>query len=144
MNCETELDLSWAKYCVLIEHHIDITGLNFMISNTKFYIPVVTFSITNNNKLLKNLKQGFKGTISWNKFRSELTTQLKNNDLDYMIVSKFRSINCFCFFNRSVVKISYKKFFDKHFMLLVEINCFNVLISNEPFFHQNIKKQGTC
>ena len=31
------------------------------------------------------MKQGFKKTISWNKYRSETTTQCKNNNLDQMI-----------------------------------------------------------
>ena len=60
INCEIELDLSWAKDCVLIEHHNKITGVNFMITSTKVYVPVVTFSINDKNKFLKNKKQGFK------------------------------------------------------------------------------------
>ena len=31
-----------------------------MITSTKVYVPVVTFSINDNNKFLKNKKQGFK------------------------------------------------------------------------------------
>ena len=36
-----------------------------MITSIKFYVPVATFSINNNIKLLENMKQGFKRTISW-------------------------------------------------------------------------------
>ena len=32
-----------------------------------------------------DLKQGFKRTISWNKYRPGITTQSKNTTLDYMI-----------------------------------------------------------
>ena len=31
------------------------------------------------------MKQGLKTAISWNKYRSEITTQPKNNNLDFMI-----------------------------------------------------------
>ena len=81
INCEKELDLSCIKDCVLIEHHSKITGATFQINNAKLYVPVVT------------LKQGFKRTISWNKHRSEIITQLKNNDLDYLTDLTFRNIN---------------------------------------------------
>ena len=39
------------------------------------------------------MKQGFKRTISRNKYRSEKTTQTKNNDLDYMIDPTFENVN---------------------------------------------------
>ena len=41
------------------------------------------------------MKQGFKKTISWIEYRSDITTQLKNNNLDYMIDPSFRKINRF-------------------------------------------------
>ena len=50
-------------------------------------------SINDNIKILENIKQGFKITISWNKYRSEITTQPKNNNLDYLIDPTFRNIN---------------------------------------------------
>ena len=51
------------------------TGPTVQINNAKLYIPVVTLSINNNIKFLENIKQGFKRTISWSKYRSEITTQ---------------------------------------------------------------------
>ena len=63
------------------------------ISNIKLYVPVVTLSINDNIKFLQNIKQGFKRTISCKKYRSEITTQSKNNNLDYLIDPTFRSIN---------------------------------------------------
>ena len=64
-----------------------------MITGTKLYVPAVTLSINDNIKFLENIKQGFKRTISWNKYRSEITTQAKSNNLDYLIDSTFRNIN---------------------------------------------------
>ena len=69
------------------------TGATFQINNAKLYLLVVTLSIDNNIKFLENIKQGFKRTISWNKYRSEITTQPKNNNLDYLIDPTFRNIN---------------------------------------------------
>ena len=64
-----------------------------MIISTKFYVLVVTLSIDDNIEFLENLKQGFKRTISWNKYRSEIITQPKNNNLNHTIGSNFRNIN---------------------------------------------------
>ena len=61
------------------------TSAAFQISNDKPYVPVVTLSNNDNIKFLENIKQGFKRTSSWNKYRSEIKTQLKNNNLDYLI-----------------------------------------------------------
>ena len=98
INCEIELHLTWSKYCIISEISItpsidgkprvsppvlavasrQITGATLQINNAKLYVPVVTLSINDNIKFLKNIKQGFKTTISWNKYRSEIATQPKN------------------------------------------------------------------
>ena len=39
------------------------TGLEFKITDTKLYVPVVTSSKENNTKLLEQLKSGFKKSI---------------------------------------------------------------------------------
>ena len=41
----------------------------FSITDTMLYVPVVTLSSEENAKLLKQLKSGFKRTISWNKYQ---------------------------------------------------------------------------
>ena len=46
-------------------------------NNTKLYVLVVILSINDNIKFLENINQGFKRKISWNKYRSEITTQSK-------------------------------------------------------------------
>ena len=49
--------------------------LEFKITGTKFYVPNVTLSKENDIKLLEQLKSGFKRTIKWNKYRSQMTIQ---------------------------------------------------------------------
>ena len=65
------------KNCVLTEEDDQITIISFTITSTKLYVPVVTLSINDNFKFLKSIKQGFKSTISWKKYRYELTAQTK-------------------------------------------------------------------
>ena len=91
-HCNFLRYLDLPKDCVLIEHN-NVTGVNFMITKTKNYVPNVTFSINIKIKYLANLKHGVKRTICWNKYRSEITTQSKNNNLDYLIDPIFRNFD---------------------------------------------------
>ena len=50
------------------------TGVTFQINNVTLYVPVVTLSINDNITFLKNIKPRFKRIISWNKYRSEIST----------------------------------------------------------------------
>ena len=65
IDCEVELDLSWSKNCELVEHNDNMTGIDFKITSTKFYVPFVTLSMNANIKLLEHLKQGFRIAISY-------------------------------------------------------------------------------
>ena len=64
------------------------TGLEFQITGAKWYVPVVTLSTENDKTFLEQLKIGFERTIKWNKYRSEMTNQAKNNNLNYLIDPK--------------------------------------------------------
>ena len=57
INCEVNLILTWSKDCVITNS----TGKGkFAIRETKLYVPVVTLSTKDNEKLLQQLKSGFK------------------------------------------------------------------------------------
>ena len=108
-----------------------------MITSTKIYVPVVNLSIIDNIKLLENAKQRFKRTISWNKYRSEITTQPKNNNLNYLVDPTFRYINrLFVLLFQNGDNDPKRDSFEKYYILLVEIKDFNALINNKPFFDQ--------
>ena len=88
INCEVELILNWSKNCVLADITVRVaqgdnpanvapTGLEFKITDTKLYVPIGTLSKENDIKLLEHLKSGFKRTIKWNKYRSQITIQHK-------------------------------------------------------------------
>ena len=92
INCEVSLTLTWSENCVITskatreadpDADLAVPGINnpsnaiFKIKDTKLYFPVVTLSAENDNKLLEQLKTGFKRTIKWNKYRSEMSNQTK-------------------------------------------------------------------
>ena len=59
------------------------------------YVPVVTLLKKKDIKLLQQLKSGFKITIKWNKYRSQMTIQPQNNNLNYLIDPAFMNVNRF-------------------------------------------------
>ena len=96
INCEVELILTWSKNCALADMTVannPPTGLEFRITDTKLYVPVVTLSKENNIKLLEKLKSGFKKIIKWSKYRSQMTIQTNDNNLNYLIDPTFINVN---------------------------------------------------
>ena len=60
INYEIELDLSWAKDCVLIEQINSVTGVAFVTTSTKLYVLVFTLSINYNIKFWENINKNLK------------------------------------------------------------------------------------
>ena len=71
------------------------TYATFEITDTNLYVPAVTLSTEDDNKLLEQLKTGFKRTIKWNKYRSKMSNQTKTNNLNYLIDPTFTKVNRF-------------------------------------------------
>ena len=71
INCEVNLILRWSKDFFITNSESE--G-KFAITETKFYVPVVTLQTQDNAKLRQQLKSGFKKTINWNKYESNPKT----------------------------------------------------------------------
>ena len=118
------------------------TGLQFQITDTKLYVPVFTLSKESQIKLLEQLKSGFKRTIKWNKYRSQMTVQPQNNNLNYLIDPTFTNVNrlfvlSFPRNNNTDSRYSYSNYY----VPKVKINDFNVLIDGKSFFDLPVKNE---
>ena len=111
----------------------------FKIKDCKLYVPIVTLSAENDNNLLEQLKAGFKRTIKWNKYRSEMSNQTKNNNLNYLIDPTFTNVNRL--FVLTFENEDYRTSFSKYYVPKVEIKNFNVLIDGKPFFEILVKNK---
>ena len=49
-------------------------------------------SAENDKKLLEQLKSGFRITIKWDKYMSQMSNQNKNNNLNYLIDPTFSNV----------------------------------------------------
>ena len=149
INCKITLILSWYKECVLVGRAFrgppaaaanrinSPTDTKFEITDCKLYVPVVTLSAENNNKLLEQLKSGFRRSIKWNKYMSQMSNQNKNNNLNYLIDTTFSNVN-------RLVVLSFENDNDrtsyyKYYLPSVKIKDYNVLIDGNAFFELPIK-----
>ena len=69
INCEINLILTWSENCVIVSLAVRNQGATFAITDTKLYVPALTFSTQDNVNLLDQLKSGFKRTLNWNKYQ---------------------------------------------------------------------------
>ena len=94
INCKIRVVLTWSENCVLtrksardanyesdpVEYRVGHpANATFQITDTKLHVSVVTLSAEDN---IEQLKSGFKRTIKWDKYRSEMTKLTKTNNLN--------------------------------------------------------------
>ena len=70
-------------------------------------------------KLLEQLISGFKRTVMWNKYRSQMISQPQNNNLNYLIDPTFTKVNGL--FVMSFIRNAGRDFFFTLFLSHVEI-----------------------
>ena len=122
------------------------SGGTFKLTDTKLYVPVVTLSKENNIKLLEKLKSGFKKNIKWNKYRSQMTIQNNNNNLNYLIDRTFTNVNrsfvlsCERIEEDNVEK-DHRNSFSHYYVPIVQIRDFNVITDGKSFFDLPIKNE---
>ena len=154
ISCKRKLILTWSKNCVLTDMSVNAvlnppivppSGAIFQITDTKFYVSVVTLSKENDIKLLEKLKSKFEKTIKWNKYRSQMSVQSNNSNLNYLIDSTFTNVHrLFVLSFQRIEEDEAKKTtdsFSHHYVPKVQRKDFNVLIDRKSFFDLPIKNE---
>ena len=152
ISCEVSLELKWNKNCVITSlerRQVDAgppivrdnapTGATLTIDKCKLYVPVVTLSKNDEIKLLTNLKSGFKREIIWNKYRSQMTTEAINNNLNILIDPTFTNVN-------RLFVLAYRiaddrQSFSRFYLPRAMIKDYNVIIDKLAFFDLPIKTE---
>ena len=134
INCEVNLILTWSSTCV-------ITNSNgagaFAITDTKFYVPVVTLSTQGNATFLQQLKSGFKRVINSNKYLSKPELLAQNPNLNHLIEPSFQGVNRL--FVLAFENDNHRTIHDRYYLPNVEIKDYNIMINDENVFDQPIK-----
>ena len=132
-NYEVNLTLTWSKNCVITNSEGE--G-KVAITETKLYVPVVTLSTQDNAKLLQQLKSGFKRTINWNKYESNVETFVQNRYLNHLSNPNFQMVNRF--FVLSFENEDQRKSHSTYYLPKVEIKDYTVMIDGRNAFDQRI------
>ena len=149
ISCEVSLELKWDKNCVITSlEQRDIGGGNrdnaptsatLALNDCKLYVAVVTLSKDDEIKLLTNLKSGFKREIIWNKYRSQMTTEAVNSNLNILIDPTFTNVNRL--FVLAYRTADNRQSFSQFYLPNVMVKDFNVIIDKLAFFDLPIKTE---
>ena len=98
INGKVQLKLKWKHYCVLSAAGAENNDTNsnniiFSIKDTKLYVPVVTLSARDNQKLSKLLSRGFERSVYWNEYKTKSENKNTANEYKYFLESKFVGVN---------------------------------------------------
>ena len=96
----------------------------------------VTLSTQDNEKLLQQLKSGFKRTINWNKYESNIKTFSQNRYLNRLVNPSFQGVNRL--FVLSLENENDRTSHSTYYLSKVEINDYNVMTDGKNFFNQPI------
>ena len=79
INCEINLILTWSTNCVIVSTNV---------ANQN-----ATLEITDNSKLLQQLKSGLKRVINWNKYLPKPEVLRRNPNLNHLVEPSFQGVN---------------------------------------------------
>ena len=152
ISCEVFLELKWNKNCVITsleQRQVDAgppvgrdnapTGATLSITDCKLYVPIVTLSKDDEIKLLTNLKSGFKREIIWNKYRSQMTTEGINNNLNILVDPTFTNVNRL--FVLAYQTANDRQSISRFYLPNVMVKDYNVIIDKLAFFDLPIKPE---
>ena len=87
INCKLELKLKLSNYCLFSAAGNDNANGNddniiFTIKGTKLYVPVVTLSVRDNQKLTIFLSKGFEISFYWNEYKMKKDNKIQQMSID--------------------------------------------------------------
>ena len=151
IHCEVELISTWSAGCVIIYTGVNNQVLTFTIIETNLYVSVITLSTQDNEKLLPQLKSGFKRKISWNKYLAKPELLAQNANLNHLIEPSFQGVNRLFVlaFENDAQRTSNKRYYipnreikDCNFMINGKI-FFDQPVKNDKLTYKNIRKIAT-
>ena len=74
-------------------NNIDSNNIIFTIKDTKLYVPVVTLSANDNQKLSKLLSKGFERSVYWNEYKTKSENKYNANEYRYFLQSNFVGVS---------------------------------------------------
>ena len=142
INSKVELKLKWRKYCVLsaaADDNKDDNSDNFTIKDTKLYVPVVTLSARDNQKLSNFFRKGFEWSVYWNKYKTKSENKNTTNKCGCFLESNLVGVNRLFVLVYSNQDADSERFKTRRYYLPKQIiDHYNVIINEKNFYNQPI------
>ena len=134
----------WTKYCILCAAGANDNDANskdviFTVKDTKLYVPVVTLSARDNQKLSKLLSKGFERSGYWNEYKTKSENKNTTNEFGHFLESNFVGVNRLFLLVYSDQDANSKRFKTRRYHLLKgTIDSYNVSINGKNFYDPGI------
>ena len=116
--------------------------VNFAITDTKLYVPVVTLKIEDNVKLSKLLGEGFKRSIYWNKYKT-IFEDYNNEYVRERLDASFQGVNklfVLPYVHGANVNVTNENSNRRYFLLRLKIKNYNIEIDGRNFYDQSVNE----
>ena len=143
VNYKVDLELTWTKHSLICDND-DAAGtqVSFKITDTKLYVPIVTLSTKDNSNLNKQLSEGFKRTVHWNRYKLiPITVDAKtvnnvkvNTEFRKLLDASFAGVNEYILPTQKITNYS---------VIIDDRNFYDQPINNEIKQYGKIRKIAT-
>ena len=113
----------------------DDNNIIFTIKDTELYVPVVTLSGKENQKLSKLLRKGFERSVYWKEYKTKSNNKNMTNKFRHFVKSNFVGVNRLFVLVYSNEDAAFKRFKAKKCYLPKRIiNDYSVIINGKNFY----------
>ena len=84
ISCKVHLELNWIEDCILSSAG---NSAKFEISGAKLHFPIVTLSTKDSVNLTKQLSEGCKRSVYWNKYQTKSAIVIEKGTNIYKLLN---------------------------------------------------------
>ena len=142
INWKIELKPRSTNHCILSvfpaanadnDDGANSSNIIFTIKDPKLYVPLVTLSAKDNQKLSKLLRKGLKRLVYWNEYKTNNENKYTTNEYRYFLESNFVGVNRLFALIHLIQKIIQKGIVPKSIM-----KNYKVIVNGKNFYDQPI------
>ena len=117
----------------------DDNNISFTIKGKSLYVPVVTLSARDNQKLSKLISKGFKRSIYWNEYKAKSDNKNITNKFRYFLKSNFVGVKgLFILVYTNEINNAKRFSVQKYYLPWGIIKNYNVIIDRKTFITKQL------
>ena len=107
----------------------------FTIKDTRIYVPVITLSARDNQKLSTFFSKGFERSVYWNEYKTKTENENTTNGYRFFLISNFVGVNrlfVLIYLNQDANSNRFKT--RRYYLLKGYIDIYNIIINGKNFY----------